>query len=275
MPETPPTLLEAIALSSTASWSFPFSIPTIASVERVEFGHAVTFFAGGNGTGKSTLLEAIAIRTDRVPVSADGYESIHPGVHALAESIQLEWRTGMEKGRTLHRSRGFFLRAEDFLEYKRGLVEQMSSLRREAASFEGRLEGYGLLLARGATAGQADALAERYGEDPDAMSHGESFLHFFRARFTGPGLYLLDEPDTALSPQSVLGLMAALGEMVRGGAQFIIATHNPILLGYPNAAIFGFDDPPIRPVAWEDLEQVRLVRDFIGHPAAYLRHLDL
>lgn len=169
---------------------------------------------------------------------------------------------------------GFLLRAEDFLEYKRRLVLEIADLRDTADQFGERLEGYGLQLARSAAIGQAERLVGRYGEDLDAMSQGESFLQFFRARFTGPGLYLLDEPDTALSVESVLGLVAALHEMTTGaGAQFIIATHNSVLLAYPGAQLFSFDRVPVEEVVWDDLEQVQLLRSFLAHPDVYFRHL--
>jgi predicted ATPase len=247
------------------SRGYPFSVETIRSLPRLQLSSAVTFFAGGNGTGKSTLLEAIALGTDRVPVAGRGRSPVEH-VREMADALTFEWNRGPRAG--------FFLRAEDFLEYKKSLVGEIEALERTAEGYAGRMAGYGLQLARGAALGQRDELVRRYGHDLDAMSHGESFLQFFRSRFTGPGLYLLDEPDTALSPLSVLGLLAALREMVvEAGAQFIIATHNPILLAYPGAMLLSFDRVPVAEVSWDDLEQVTLLREFLGRPQTYLRHL--
>jgi len=273
---TNPNLLHSISFAGLESREYPFTVETIGSLRRIELTRPITFLAGGNGTGKSTLLEAVAVGTERIPISPRKYADLPAGVHTLADLLRFEWLRpgpGVNKSVLQHKRRGFFLRAEDFLDYKRGVVADIAGLRRTAEDFAGEMQGYGLELARGAALGQAQELTRRYGEDLDAMSHGESFLRFFRARFTGPGFYLLDEPDTALSPQSVLGLVAALDEMRRAGAQFIIATHNPILLAFPGAAIFSFDAAPVRETAWDDLEQVRLVRDFLSKPAVYLRHL--
>ena len=245
---------------------YPFTVDTIRLLSRVQFRTPVTFFAGGNGTGKSTLLEGIADCAGAVTVRDEGLAAAVPSAAGvLAGHLRLEWNTKTK--------RGFFLRAEDFLGYKRSILTSIAELNAVDAGYSSRLEGYGLELARGSVRAQRDALIKRYGHNPDSMSHGESFLSFFQARFTGPGLYLLDEPDTALSAQSVLGLIALLREMVQRGAQFVIATHNPILLAFPNATLISFDRAPATAVEYHQLEQVELVRDFLKRPTAYLRHL--
>jgi predicted ATPase len=256
--------LQSLSLSSGDGDAFPFSIPAIRSLGELGFEADVTFFAGGNGTGKSTLLEALAVASNRILVGDGKFGETS---RELAEALTLSWKKKTHGG--------FFLRAEDFLIYKRSLTAEISDLRATANAFAGEIKGdYGLQLAQDSARGQASQLAGRYGEDLDAMSHGESFLQFFRARFTRDGLYLLDEPDTALSAQSVLGLVSALLSMsAERNVQFIIATHNPILLALPDAQIFDFDREPVAGVAWEDLEQVTLVRDFLQRPATYLRHL--
>jgi len=120
---------------------------------------------------------------------------------------------------------------------------------------------------------QRRALIERYGEDLDANSHGESFLKLFQARFVPGGLYLLDEPEAPLSPQRQLALLSMLQEMVEQNAQFIIATHSPILMAFPGAAILSFDQHPVREIAWEETEHVSLTRAFLNNPQRFLRHL--
>jgi len=117
------------------------------------------------------------------------------------------------------------------------------------------------------------ALERRYGVDLDANSHGESFLKLFRSRFVPGGLYLLDEPEAPLSPQSQLGLIAMLKDMVKEDSQFIIATHSPVLLAFPNATIYSFDQQPAGRVEHAHPEHVRLTRDFLNDPEAFLRHL--
>ena len=117
-------------------------------------------------------------------------------------------------------------------------------------------------------------MTRRYGEDPDAASHGESFLSLFKARFRPGGLHLLDEPEAALSPWSQLGLLIMIGEMAGQGGQFVVATHSPILQAAPGATILSCDASPLAPTTWDELESVRLYRDFLQAPERYRRHLE-
>ncbi len=116
-------------------------------------------------------------------------------------------------------------------------------------------------------------LEKRYGAEFDANSHGESFLKLFQSRFVPGGLYLMDEPEAPLSPQSQLALLAMIGDMVSQDAQFIIATHSPMLLAFPDAQIYSFDTTPVEVVAYDDLAHVRITRDFLNAPARYLSQI--
>ena len=117
------------------------------------------------------------------------------------------------------------------------------------------------------------ALADRYGDGLDARSHGESFMHFFLERLVPGGIYFLDEPEAPLSPSRQLSFLALLKDMVQRDIQVVMATHSPILLAFPGAAIWSFDAAPMGRVAYADLEHVNLTRDFLRDPEAYLRHL--
>ena len=249
---------------------FPFSVPVVRALGTLELPTAVTFFVGENGSGKSTLLEAVAAA---IGLPTVGAESVRDDVslaaqRALAKQLRLTW--------TQRTHRGFFLRAEDFF----GFTKYVSRLRAEMQDRLAEIEveykdrsAWAQGLASGPAASSLADLERRYGVDLDANSHGESFLRLFRSRFVPGGLYLLDEPEAPLSPQSQLGLIAMLKEMVAQESQFIIATHSPILLAFPNATIYTFDDRAPRRVAFEDLEHVRLTRDFLNNPEAFLRHL--
>ena len=116
-------------------------------------------------------------------------------------------------------------------------------------------------------------MERRYGVDLDASSHGQSFLRLFRSRVVPEGLYLLDEPEAPLSPQSQLALIALLREMTAQRSQFIIATHSPILLASPGATIYTFDGGAMRRVRYEELEHVQLTREFLMEPERFLKHL--
>ena len=230
----------------------------------------VTFFAGENGSGKSTLLEALAV-VARLP-TVGATEAVRDDSLAAARRFGRAL-TAVWRGRT---HRGFFLRAEDFF----GFVQR---LQRERAEMEARIEqverdyvGRSELakrLAMGPAAASLGAMEANYGKDLDANSHGESFLRLFRARFVPNGLYLLDEPEAALSPQSQLGLLAMMSEMVEQGGQFIIATHSPLLMAVPGATIYSFDDSPLREVAYDAVDGVVLFRDVLAAPERYMRRI--
>jgi predicted ATPase len=116
-------------------------------------------------------------------------------------------------------------------------------------------------------------IQRRYGAGLDHASHGEAFLKLFQSRFVPDGLYLLDEPEAPLSPLRQLALISAMRAMLEQNAQFIIATHSPILMAFPQAVILDFDSGRIQPTRYQDLEHVRLTRDFLANPEAFLRRL--
>jgi len=246
---------------------FPFNVPFVHATKRVEFKSPVTFFVGENGSGKSTLLEAIAAGVGAAVVGGEDIDRDPSLEHArkLAKQMTFAW--------DLRTPRGFFLRAEDFFNFTKRLQAMHQELDAQEADYEQRMKGYGLMLAKGVVRGSRDALTKRYGKDLDANSHGEAFLKLFQARFTGDGLYLLDEPEAPLSPLRQLGLLSMMKEMAGKGAQFIIATHSPILMAFPGATILSFDQPKIKAVAYEDLEHVTLTKAFLNDPENYLRRL--
>jgi predicted ATPase len=245
----------------------PFDVPVIAQLETLAFTSPVTFFAGENGTGKSTLLEGIAAAARAVVIGGEdiGRDGKPTPAVRLARTLRLVWN------RKTHR--GFFLRAEDFFGFADRVQRTLDELDDLNSQYEERFEGYGKTLAQGAVQGQRAALASRYGENPHAGSHGEKFLRVFNERFIPEGLYLLDEPDTALSPQRQLALLGMLKDMVAQGAQFIIATQSPMLMAFPDATILSFDHAPLAPVPYDEVDQVVLLRSFLQHPGAYVRQL--
>ena len=250
--------------------TFPFSVPVIRALERLAFPTAVTFLVGENGSGKSTLLEGIASAAMLPAVgSADlGADATLGAQRELGDALRLVWNRRVQ--------RGFFLRAEDFF----GFAKRLSAMRAELVQRLADLEveyvdrsAFAKGLAMGPVRASLGDMERRYGLDLDANSHGQSFLKLFQSRFVPGGLYLLDEPEAPLSPQSQLALMVMVQDMVAQGAQFIIATHSPILLAYPGATIYSFDRVPAEVVAYDDLEHVVLTRDFLNAPARYLKAL--
>ena len=249
---------------------FPFSVPVIRSLQTLTFHGPVTFFVGENGSGKSTVLEGIAAAA-RLPAigSADvDADATLDAQRELARALRLVW--------SRKTPRGFFLRAEDFF----GFAKRVSAMRSELLERIAHLEveyADRSAWAKGLAMGPAHAsladMERRYGVDLDANSHGQSFLRLFQSRFVPDGLYLLDEPEAPLSPQSQLALMAMMLDMLGDGAQFVIATHSPILLAFPGATIYSFDRAPASVVPYDELDHVVLTRAFLEAPERYLRAL--
>ncbi len=249
---------------------FPLDVPAIRSLEPIEFGGPVVLFVGENGTGKSTLLEALAIETGLPTVGRQAAASdptLEPQ-RRLARHLRLSW------SKRTHR--GFFLRAEDFFGFAHRLREQQAEHRSELTRIDAEYadaSDYARTLAAGPHRGSLAEIESRYGENPDARSHGESFIELFRARLVPGGLYLLDEPEAALSPQSQLAFLAMMKDAVDEDSQFVVATHSPVLMAIPGVRILSFDHTPPAWVSFEDVEHVTLMRDFLQQPGRYLRHI--
>jgi len=249
---------------------FPFHIPALQDLDELQLSSRITFFVGENGSGKSTMMEAVAAATS-LPTVGSQSAATDPSLEAqrrLGRCLRLSW------SKRTHR--GFFLRAEDFFGFARGISEMRVRFQAEAEEMAERFKDHSTMarmLAQGPARRSVHEIEARYGENLDANSHGESFLKLFKARFVPGGLYLLDEPESALSPQSQLALIAMLRDMVDQESQFLIATHSPILMAIPGSVIYSFDHRPAQPVAYENLESVSLMRDFLNAPKRFLGHL--
>ena len=249
---------------------FPFSVPVVRALEKLSLDAAVTLLVGENGSGKSTILEGIAAAAGLPTIGTVGVDAdeTRGAQRALGRALRLTWRQRTR--------RGFFLRAEDFFGFTKSLSKLRAEMQARLAEIEVEYQDRSAYAKGLATLPMRRSLAEmeqRYGVDLDANSHGQSFLRLFASRFVPGGLYLLDEPEAPLSPQSQLALITMIDDMVAQESQFIIATHSPILLALPGALIYSCDRAPIEKVRFEELEHVVLTRDFLNDPAKFLRHL--
>jgi predicted ATPase len=238
--------LSRISLPPLQDGSYLQHIPSLNKGLQLTLKSNITFFVGENGSGKSTLLEAIAEQCGfnlrggnrnhnfNTGHRFEGYES------ALASHLQLGW--------TPRRiTEGFFMRAESFFNFASYIDELAVDDRRIFNAYGGR------------------SLHEQ--------SHGESFLSLFNNQFES-GIYILDEPEAALSPARILSFMSVIHELDRSGrAQFLIATHSPMLICYPGAIIYQFDEDGVRETGYENTEHFSLTKSFLDNPALYLRHL--
>ncbi|OEC36957.1 Predicted ATPase [Pseudomonas cuatrocienegasensis] len=217
--------------------SYPFNIPAVRELGNIDFHPNVTFFVGENGSGKSTVMEGLAVA---LGFGAEGgtksvqfrtAETISP----LHNSLRLA--RGVPKPRD-----GYFLRAESFFNVATYMDET------------GYLGGYG-------------------GKSLHTQSHGESFMAVLVNKLRGDGIYLLDEPEAALSPSRQLAALSAIHQLVEDSSQFVIATHSPVLLSYPHAKIIQFDDSGVSEVAFEDTEHFVVTRDFLNNYPNRLKRL--
>jgi predicted ATPase len=238
------TFLRSVSLVSDRienPGEYPFSIPAIEHLGTLELDPGVTFLVGENGSGKSTLVEAIAAALGLNPEGG----SKNFGFSSRATHSTLHDAVRLTRGTRTPKT-SYFLRAESFY----NLATEV-----EALDDEGRLlKSYG-------------------GQSLHAQSHGESFLALVLNRFGPEGLYLLDEPEAALSVPGCLAMLARMRELTDAGSQFVVATHSPVLSGYPGALIYEMTDAGPERVAWEDTDTYRLTKSFLDAPERFLREL--
>lgn len=215
--------------------AYPFSLPAVQALDRLALS-AVTYFVGENGSGKSTILEALAVAC---------------GFNAEGGTINFSFATRrsesglhscLRAARARHPATGFFLRAESFY------------------NVATEIERLGVEYAYG-------------GRSLHEQSRGESLTALMKHRFGPNGLYILDEPEAALSPSRQLSLLLRMHELVEEGSQFIIATHAPIVLAYPYATIYALDDRGITRVEYDEVGQVNLTRDFMNNRDQFVSRL--
>ena len=256
-----------IKTSENLPSGFPFQVPVIEMLDELHFTTPVTFLVGENGSGKSTLLETIAcgLRCPTIGSSDVNLDDSLKGQRLLAQAMRF---TRIKNPRIK-----LFFRAEDAIGFTRRIKDNLEELDNLEVHYDETLSGYARDLATGAMQGQKNGLKRKYGENPDARSHGEWFISVIKERIHPGGLYLLDEPETPLSPIHQLSLLSIIKQSVQDGSQFIIATHSPIIMALPGATILSFDQIPICSIPWDEVEHVSIVRSFLNDPESYLRHL--
>lgn len=229
---------------------YPFTLNIIKNLKEIVFPTQVTFIVGENGTGKSTILEAIATRAGfgreggSKNISFNTADEIYSSqIDQFASKLTLSWR---KKPRD-----GYFFRAESFF----NLANYFDDMAKEPLIGRTAYNSYG-------------------GKSLHEQSHGESFLAFFNNRVGEGGFYIFDEPEAALSPQRQLALLRIIHEISKHPeSQFIIATHSPILLAYPGAVIYSCDGKELEVVEYKNTKHYEITKGFLNNPEQYLNHL--
>ncbi|HYH65574.1 MAG TPA: AAA family ATPase [Urbifossiella sp.] len=224
---------------------FPYTLPAVRGLGRLAFHPKVTFFVGENGSGKSTVLEAMAVGLGLNPEG--GSRNFNFNTHASHSRLDEALRVAKSHR---HPADSYFLRAESYF----NVASEIERLDKDPHGGGRIIDAYG-------------------GRSLHEQSHGESFFALFRNRFRGCGLYLLDEPEAALSPTRQLQFLATLHDYCGRGSQFVIATHSPLILAYPDATIFRFGPEGIAPVAYTETEHYLVTRGFLANPERALREL--
>lgn len=251
LPHLDGPLLDTMRLTypndTTRVTQYPFTVPIIKNLQEIQFPTPVTFFVGENGTGKSTLLEAIAYKagfgleggSKNISFKTSNEET-YSGVQSLAQQLILSWRMKPKDG--------YFFRAESFY----NIANYIDYLQRECGG---------------------NAYGPYGGKSLHEQSHGESFLSFFKNRMNN-GFFVLDEPEAALSPQRQLSLLVIINRLVKQcNTQFIIATHAPILLAYPGATIYSCDEDHLKKISYTETSHYQITKRFLDNPELYLRNL--
>jgi len=227
---------------------YPFAIPAVRHLETMPLHPQVTFFVGENGSGKSTLLEAIAVGEG---FNAEGGSRNFTFATRESHSSLFNF-IRVDRGiRRLAKADGYFFRSESYYNV--------------ATEIEN--------LDKGSGGGSQPVINSYGGQSLHEQSHGESFWSLMTERFGGNGLYIFDEPEAALSPSRQLSLLALIHKLVKKDSQFIIATHSPIIMAYPNSTIYSFSESGIEQTPYTQTEHYKITKAFLEHPERVLREL--
>ncbi|HHX79552.1 MAG TPA: AAA family ATPase [Acholeplasmataceae bacterium] len=256
-------------IKTSSNEHYPFSVPVIENLKELDLEQDIIIFSGENGSGKSTLLEIIALKLNLVRISLDinysdpEFSDLKAAINAFTVEFSLK-------------PNGFFFRSEDFISYLRYLnktkVEAEKELKRIETEYREK-SAYSKILASMPHKRTLNELDNLYQRNLEEQSHGESYLDFFKSRLRPKNLYLLDEAEVPLSFQNQLTLMVLIKNAVAEGCQFIISTHSPVLMAFPGACIYDFNQEVIKEINYEDIEAVNQLRNFLNDRDRYFKYL--
>ncbi len=247
---------------------YPFSLDVLNN-KVLTLSKPITILIGSNGSGKSTILETIAASISSINISNQSImdDDLFKEIRDYSKKVKLKFTTQTK--------RGFFFRASDFITYQHGIRAMKLQLHKELERVEEEYLDKSLFAQNQAKAPFVKSLAEleQQGRELTTLSHGESFLEFFRSRFTAPGIYIIDEPETPLSYQNQYALLLLIKEMVKKGSQFIIATHSPIIQAVDDSEIIDLDNN-LKNVDFFSIDSVSFIKDFLNNKDRYIHYLN-
>jgi len=258
--------IDSFSINTDKQQPFPFNIPAVRFARLVELDKKVTIFVGDNGSGKSTLLESLAYYL-KIPLIGGHINSTASFAAAklLNPYLEIKW--------SRQTSKGFFFRAEDFSDFVNAVERHQSGIRTQLSELQGQVDDSIIEKMAESMNYALHQTRKTYGADMQAFSHGEAYLTILQTRIADKGIYLLAEPEAALSPLKQLALIAFILEVLKkGNIQFIMATHSPILMGIPGARIYEIQEDGMQEVKYRETEHYRITKTFLDNPEHYLRH---
>lgn len=261
-------MIKKVVFKEFDSCEYPFSVSSLRSLSELVLNPKVTIFVGDNGSGKSTLLKAIAYYNDSINVSKNSLSSgYYNDAKVLSEKMKILYSVKTRKG--------FFFSGEDFITYINNLKSMKSQLLKDKLEIEEEFKDkseYVRNLALGPINKSLYELEETYNGELNQRSHGEGFLDFFKARMHQKGLYILDEPETPLSPINQYQLVVLITDLVNSGSQVIIATHSPILMALKDATIYHFSED-IKQIDYDDIDSVQFMKHFLNDKDHFINRI--
>ena len=259
--------LKSFSINIQKQNPFPFNIAAVKWAKQINLNPKVTIIIGDNGCGKSTLLETIALKLN-LPLIG-GFINSHAGFEAarlLQPFIKIEWKRQTQSG--------FFFRAEDFSDFVNSVENEQRKIGDDLRELKGVVDDSIIQQMSDNMNYSLFRMRKDYGENMQAFSHGEAYLKILQTRIGNKGVFLLDEPEAALSPLKQLSLIFLIIEILKTkNTQFIISTHSPILMGIPEAWIYEIKDESMERVKYKETEHYRITSTFLNDPDHYLRHL--
>jgi predicted ATPase len=259
--------IKSFSISTQKTAPFPYNIPAVQFAKDISLGEGITIFVGDNGTGKSTLLESIGHKLN-LPLMSGGITATtgFEAARSLKPYVDIEWLNQTAKG--------FFFRAEDFSDFINAVENEKRKIADDFRDLRGKVDDRIIEQMSESRNYALHKIRQDYGGDMQAFSHGEAYLKIIQTRITDKGIYLLDEPEAALSPLKQLSLIAYILDVLKTvKAQFIIATHSPLLMGIPGATLYEINEEEMRQVSYYDTEHYQITKRFLDDPEYYLRHL--